>query len=356
MILPESFSQQWINSHRTQSKFSKVNPPIVEKMIYALALLEALVRQKLTFVFKGGTSLVILMPEPKRFSVDIDILTQHSRAELEPKFNAVIGEGLFTRWEIDEPRSYQGSIPKAHYQFHYTPQLNTATGYILLDILFEEHQYPVILPTPIKCSWIAVSDSPLKVHAPSVESILGDKLTAFAPNTTGVLYGRNKSLEIVKQLHDVGHLFDSAQDVTVIANSFHAIVKQEIAYRKLDISPNDVLDDIISTALLISQTPKNHAQADKLKYKEIQDGISQFRNYLMSGKFNLDEAIECAAKAAYIAAKIKVKNNDPFNRHEGNACEFQFSDKPYHTLNWLRKIRTGSLFYWSETAKILDLK
>lgn len=353
MILPESFSQQWINSHRSNSKFAKINPPIVEKMIYALALLEALVRHKLNFVFKGGTSLVILMPEPKRFSVDIDILTQHTKDELEKTFNNISTEGLFIQWEIDAPRSYLGTIPKAHYLFRYNPQLNLTAGYILLDILFEEHCYPVILSAPIKSTWIVVSDNPFHVQAPSIESILGDKLTAFAPNTTGVLYGKNKSLEIVKQLHDVGHLFDRAGNVEIIANSFSAIVSQEIAYRKLGITANEVLDDIISTALLISQTPRNHSPADATKYQEIHKGISQFGSYLMSGKFHLQEAIESAAKAAYIAAKIKTRNFEPISRYDG-VYQFQFSTMPYNTLNWLRKNRNGAIFYWSKAVEILD--
>jgi hypothetical protein len=41
-----------------------------------------------------------------------------------------------------------------------------------------------------------------------VEAIAGDKLTAFAPTTTGIHYGQDKALEIIKQLFDVGILFD----------------------------------------------------------------------------------------------------------------------------------------------------
>ena len=49
-----------------------------------------------------------------------------------------------------------------------------------------------------------------QVTLPSVEDILGDTLTAFAPNTTGVLYGSGTSLEILKQLFDVGELVTHA--------------------------------------------------------------------------------------------------------------------------------------------------
>lgn len=79
MISPESFTVEWINSHRKDKRFSRINPPVLEKMIRALALLEALAINNLSFTFKGGTSLILLLPEPRRFSVDIDMLTAHSR-------------------------------------------------------------------------------------------------------------------------------------------------------------------------------------------------------------------------------------------------------------------------------------
>ena len=44
----------------------------------------------------------------------------------------------------------------------------------------------------------------LTVQTPTLEGLLGDKLAAFAPNTIGVPYGAGKSMEIIKQLFDIG--------------------------------------------------------------------------------------------------------------------------------------------------------
>src|SRR5690349_2194081 len=106
-------------SHREVDRFSKINPPVLEKMIRALALLEALASQKLNFIFKGGTSLILIIEDPRRFSVDIDIVTRHSQRELEDTFNKITASGLFAKWELDAKRSYSGPIPKAHYSFFY---------------------------------------------------------------------------------------------------------------------------------------------------------------------------------------------------------------------------------------------
>lgn len=193
MISPQSFSLDWINSHKKDKKFSKINPPVLEKMIRALALLEALAVNDLQFTFKGGTSLILLLSEPRRFSVDIDILTEHSRAQLEKKFDKIVKQTTFKAWSLDEARSYQQGVPKAHYFFHYDSLLNKQVGYILLDILFEKHPYPAIKTIPIVSPWLHHDGDPANVTVPTIDSILGDKLTAFAPNTTGVPYGKGGS-------------------------------------------------------------------------------------------------------------------------------------------------------------------
>jgi predicted nucleotidyltransferase component of viral defense system len=55
------------------------SPDLDKKMIMALTLLENLRNSGLDFVFKGGTSLILLFKTPRRFSIDIDILLQDER-------------------------------------------------------------------------------------------------------------------------------------------------------------------------------------------------------------------------------------------------------------------------------------
>jgi hypothetical protein len=72
MINPACFEKEWIENFRKQKEFSRINPPVLEKMIHALYLLQNLKKQGLNFVFKGGTSLILLLENARRFSVDID--------------------------------------------------------------------------------------------------------------------------------------------------------------------------------------------------------------------------------------------------------------------------------------------
>lgn len=98
-----------------------------------------------------------------------------------------------------------------------------------------------------------IIDQPLSVIVPSLEDILGDKLTAFAPNTTGIPYFKNAdsmSMEIIKQLYDIGNLFDTVNDIETIKTAFYRFAKTEITYRNTkEINEDDVLQDIYETSL-----------------------------------------------------------------------------------------------------------
>ncbi len=77
MIDKTSLSAEWLAEKRRQYK---KDPGIIESMIHALYLLDQLKLTGLDFIFKGGTSLILLMEKPLRFSVDIDIIVSPSIA------------------------------------------------------------------------------------------------------------------------------------------------------------------------------------------------------------------------------------------------------------------------------------
>ena len=54
----------------------------------------------LNFIFKGGTSLVLLLDEIKRFSVDVDIITEEDKEMVETVLNKIIeNQDLFKKVE-----------------------------------------------------------------------------------------------------------------------------------------------------------------------------------------------------------------------------------------------------------------
>ncbi len=90
MIDEKSFSPEWINSFRLKPEYSHIQTNILEKMIHSLYLVRLLKISGLDFVFKGGTSLIIILDDDNRFSIDVDIICRETRDTLKEVFDRII--------------------------------------------------------------------------------------------------------------------------------------------------------------------------------------------------------------------------------------------------------------------------
>ena len=79
MLQKENFRLE--NIQRLQKNYKK-DPALLERVVYAFGLLEALCLTGLPFVFKGGTCLMLLLKHPMRLSTDIDIIVPVSYTHL----------------------------------------------------------------------------------------------------------------------------------------------------------------------------------------------------------------------------------------------------------------------------------
>ena len=254
----------------------KADKILIEKVIRALLLLEGLAQTGLPFIFKGGSSVMLLQQNPRRFSIDVDIIVQ-DKADFDALFAKFIEEKYFTRFALQE-RKTASEINKLHYKFFYNPayQKNISEDNILLDILIEKSPYKKIIPTDIDLPFVQQAGAPVKVNIPGKEDILGDKLTAFAPNTTGIPYekgGVSTAMEIIKQLYDIGNLFEDISDIKTVAGTFIKIAQTEMKYRKLKGDVKIVLDDISDTTLCLATKGKS-GNGD---FVALQNGISQLK-------------------------------------------------------------------------------
>ena len=302
MIAKSTYEIEWIRTVAAQLG-KRGDPKILEKVIHAFALLEQLRVTGLDFIFKGGTSLLLLSSPPRRFSIDIDIITTTPPEELALYLDKVTGMGSFSRWVGDNERKHAIEAPVAHYKFYYTSRVGTKFGEepILLDVLFQVHPYPKLAPIPIGHPWLQTTGEILSVNIPAVEAIAGDKLTAFAPTTTGILYTKDRAVEIIKQLYDIAYLFDGSSDFRLLRESYMRVVAEEIKYRKLPLTWRDTLEDSFQTALLITERDLKSE-----KFLHLQKGISHIVNFVLE-RFRIEEAIICAAKVAYLTRVLRAE-------------------------------------------------
>lgn len=358
MINLNEISSEWLKQvskqHRSADKI------LAEKVIRALLLLEGLAKQKLSFVFKGGTALMLHFNLTKRLSIDIDIILPNDsnsfrNKNLESVLDAIIKEQGFLRKELQH-RSTTSKIKKEHYKFFYTPlhKTNKDEEYVLLDILFIEVNYVNLISLPIQSDFVPIIDKPLSVNVPSLEDILGDKLTAFAPNTTGIPYFKkddSMSMEIIKQLYDIGNLFDTVTDLDTIKTTFYRFAKTQIDYRNSEgISENDVLEDIYQTALCIV----SRGTDGKGDFEELQNGIERISRFIFSESYHIEKAIADASKAAYLSTLIHLDAKKIAKFENALQLKDWQIDEPLNNkLNKLKKSNPEAFFYW---YKIYELK
>jgi hypothetical protein len=352
MISKESLTSEWLAE--VSSKNNKADKILAEKVIRALLLLEGLVKSNLEFVFKGGTALMLLMNSTKRLSIDIDIIVSKQQG-LNERFTSFLAEQGFLRAELQK-RKTTTDIEKAHYKFFYTPvhKSNLAEDYVLLDILFEEPHYVKVLDWPIDSSFVKQDGEPISVKLPCYEDILGDKLTAFAPNTTGIPYEKNgdlRTMEIIKQLYDIGSLLEPAEDANIIAQTFNLFAKTEIDYRKCETDADGVLDDIYETALHIC----SRGTEGKGDFKALVMGINQVRRFIFSENYHLDRAVTDAAKAAYLSTVLKHKRSQLEKYKDVSEVKDMVIDQSFNSkLNKLKKGNPEAFFYWYKISLIKE--
>lgn len=232
MIHPDSRTLSWIEQVAKDNKIKDI--ALVEKTIRAFSLLEALARSGCPFLFKGGSSLMLHLDTGKRLSIDIDIICPPG-TRIEDYLEKYSEEYGFGEVKLVE-RISRTDIPKQHAKFFY--QVAYPAGgrqdKILLDVLFEEIHYANVVELPIQSRLLKTEGDPVMVKLPSKEDLLGDKLTAFAPHTTGIPFfkeEKNCSMEICKQLFDVASLFDIVGDLSVTAETFNKFAMVELQYR-----------------------------------------------------------------------------------------------------------------------------
>lgn len=186
--------------------------------------------------------------------------------------------------------------------------------------------------------------------------ILGDKLTAFAPHTSGIQFfkkERNCSLEIIKQMFDVAALFDICHDFQQTNVTFRKFGETELGYRKKEgTTTNDILKDAINTALCVSL----RGFLNEEEFVLLQGGIKRIGGLILSERYHLDSAIRDSAKAAYVAAIIMTQatevyryENTPIEEWKNAVIDQVLSNK----LNKLKKSNPEAFFYWWQVDKLL---
>ncbi len=350
MINPLSISKDWI---LLKAKENKTDPILVQKVIRALMLLEGLSESKIQFVFKGGTALMLLLGSTKRLSIDIDIIVP-KKSEIDEQLEQIVKNKGFIRVE-PQHRSGYGNIEKAHNKFFFDNALKAESeDYILLDVLFEDILYQNTIETSIVSRFLMQEEEALKIWTPDFDNIMGDKMTAFAPNTIGIPYFKKEQpmgLEIIKQLYDLGNIFPNITRMDNVSRVFTDIAQIELSYRELSDDLQLVYDDIFENCLSICL----RSSFGNANFEILQKGITQADSYIFSERYHLEKAITHAARTAYMASLIESGQQIQFFQPSTDMSSWSIG-APFQSLNKIKKTNPEAFFYWYQCLQLKQLK
>lgn len=296
----ECFDKVWIESesrrHRTGNTF-------FEKSLLAFELLGRLSEEGLDFTFKGGTSLLLRLPIPRRLSIDVDIVCREPADRLERVLKNCVG-APFTGLEEDK-RRHNRPPRRRHWNFSYNSvnPKHCPEPYIILDVLEEDCLYADVAPVEIRTPFFT-ADHTIRVPVPTVDNLLADKLTAFAPGTIGQEYTDDHPEKVVKHLFDIGELLNAAEQLHTIQSVYDTIARAEIDYRQGEWTVPDCLDSTIEAARLVTAlaVDRNLHPENSVRLRR---GIAELSGHLLGINFTSVDAAAAAGKAALLATLIK---------------------------------------------------
>ncbi len=330
-----------------QQKYAS-DPGLIERALYAFGLLEAIKSVGMPFCFKGGTSLMLILDKPARLSTDIDILVEPG-TDVDDYIDKASRIFPFLN-KREDVRKGRNGIVKRHFRFTYFSPLRNTEFYILLDVVYAHLPYAKTIRKEISNDLLLTEGENLFVEVPTADCILGDKMTAFAPHTTGVLIGTGKELEIAKQLFDTATLYDYVVDYDLFSKTYEAAVMEEIAFRGEIWSKEDVLMDTIRACVSII----SRGSIDKNDYAEYLRGIKSLRNHILLNSYNTDDATWKACKVMYLASCLFSGN--PFKKIEQPASYLseRLVGDQYKKLSYVRRQRPDAYACLVEATRNLE--
>jgi hypothetical protein len=349
MIDGKCYTREWLEACR--ETVGRVDPGLLEKSIYAFDLVGRLAVEGLPFVFKGGTALLLMLDNFRRLSIDVDIACSLPQADVFRVVAEVVRKGPFLSVEPDlrDP----ARLPKRHHYAIRFPSIvdPRVPATLQLDVLEDDAHYPNLRSLPLQSRFVQPSED-VRITVPTIEGLLADKLTAFAPKTIGVNYTAFKaSIKIAKHAADIGELFANAHDGRGLVEAYQRIFAAENSYRKNAFTMSEALHDTIETAHLLGSINvrgfRSTAESNVLL-----SGVAQVDTHMIGPRYTLDSAKIATARAAHLAALMHA-NAMPddlsalrFNGTVMAASKGELLDGRFASLNRLRQINPEVFHHW----------
>jgi hypothetical protein len=308
------------------------DPKLTELVIHCLELVEQLQATGLPFRFKGGNSLLLILPHPERFSNDVDIATGASKDEVIRAVESIVTARCaspgalhptrFTRYEVRAHKTKPWLLMISFKLFFKSFYQSDEDAFVMLDAVLRKSPYPGIM-RPIVCGDIYQTDT--KVETPTTSGLIADKLLTLGPSTLGIPLGKGKEAQRLKHVFDITSLLHYECNIDNVREALLPCIEQEADLQRKNIKFQDIrqdtlaflaetrgLNDEICTQALAEQSagsagsaadlsPENLAEAYRY---EILRGFHEFCAYLFRTKYTWKRLEEDAASIATLLEKL----------------------------------------------------
>lgn len=280
---------------------------LAELVAYCLDLVSDLSASGLSYRFKGGNSLLILLEDPQRFSIDVDIVTSESKENLIALVEKIAQNSpRFTSVEIRAPKT-KPWLPMISFKlFFHSFYQKPEDSFVMLDAVLEPSPYEGVLKK-VKC--LDIYQSEQMVEVPSVSGLMGDKLLTIGPATLGIPLGKNKEAQRLKHIFDVSLLAKQEHDIQKVKKSLDACMVQENKIQNSQFSFDEVFDDtlLFCSQALEYKTPPQLSEVEPNTYLyEIIKGFSQFKSFLFRIEYTWEMFQDNCSTIIAILKKIKA--------------------------------------------------
>lgn len=373
VFIPNSFSRSALEEK--QQLFQAQDLQTLEKCALALELVGRLRKERLDFIFKGGTSLMLLFDLPKRLSIDVDILCLEPLEKLNEILNRVVTEAPFNRWKHQDHRDREAP-PTKHFQVYYDPIVPQAhPPSIQIDVIESESPYAQLVEQRVEAPFLEIEED-VSVPMPSASCLLGDKLAAFAPSTIGYPYqpisrtgreGEPRPIKVLKHLFDLGVLAELGTNMTHTIRTYEKIFEEQLKFRGkafekqgIQISRDVALDDSQDAAFWAARVGGRRLPKGEAKLNFMQGGIRALRSHLFNEPFGPAET-RLAAGCATLVAEIVRKESADFdlpgtlgatldNSYLGNTQ----LKHPWGDLNTIKGTNTKAYALWEIAQRLRE--
>ena len=265
-----------------------------------------LVEAGLPFQFKGGNSLLLILPEPKRFSIDVDIATDASREKIEQCLDVIVGRfAIFKRWEKRQHKT-KPWLPIASYYLYFDSVIKEGgETSIMLDAQLRRSPYKTE-KKPVVCGKLYISET--FVELPLLSSIIGDKLLTLGPNTLGIPVGKGKEAQRLKHVFDVSRLLATRPRLAEVRESFIACLRHENEIQDRGRSVEEIIDDTLAFCASVAPydaPPKDEGLSPILS--ENVRGLPIFAGHLFDAGYAWADLKRDMARVAQCVAAIGKK-------------------------------------------------